>query len=749
LNVDAAQGTDQPGWSSVVAWSHAFGSSALNQVRLGSNAFRFNQNQTPTTSRGNISEKLGIPGANSQAPGLLQLTIAGTAGASASLGLINLWQIFRDTEIQAQDDLSITHGRHTFRTGFEWIRERNNYVYPGNEGALGNINVNNSLTTQPCTPTAKTSCASGSSVADFWVGNTAGGGHRDSGSTALEELRGSIWAGYFQDDWRVTPTLTLNLGLRFEDHTPFYEEHNRVVNFGYLTGAILTSPPSVGGYGGRALYNNYLGIGDWNPRIGLAWSPTMFGGKTVIRAAYGSSSYREGGGSNEELSLNRPFGNVLSTYPTGFGDLTSGWPAPPVPCVNITLGCYAGQRLRVYPSNFQPAIIQQWNLTVEHQFRGGLTLQAGYVGQHGTHLLNFEDLAQWEGLNAQGTVAKPGQLITKIVPGPYLGSSLPGATAANNLGWAEAAPYLTGAGVSTTGALVGANMSNSNQIYNALQMVLKERGYHGLQGQLAYTYSRCLSDSPGYFGTGWGSTQAQSSGGQPGWGNIYDPKAYWGPCYYDETHIFSGYFSYQLPFGRGKQFGSDVNKALNAVIGDWQLSGIATLHSGNALTLNQFGGWGAYPTASNPDLTGGIGPYTLSDLPNCNGPIHIDNKFVPYNSQLGIPAHIQWFDTSNISTPAPNTFGTCSVGNIRGPWLKTLDLSLQKEFHITESKLFQLRLDAFNAFNGSIWTFSGGPAGGSFDQGQANNGVNPQGSLGWITGTQGARQLQVAAKFIF
>ena len=226
-------------------------------------------------------------------------------------------------------------------------------------------------------------------------------------------------------------------------------------------------------------------------------------------------------------------------------------------------------------------------------------------------------------------------------------------------------------------------------------------------------------------------------------------KAYWGPCYYDETHIFSGYFSYELPFGRGKQFGSDASKALNAVIGNWQLSGIATLHSGNALTLNQFGGWGSYPTASNPDLTGGIGPYTLSDMPSCNGPIHITDKFVPYDSTNKIPAHIQWFDTSNISNPAAHTFGTCGVGNIRGPWLKTIDLSLQKEFHVSESKLFQLRLDAFNAFNNSIWTFSGGPANGSFDQGQASNGVNAQGSLGWITGTQSARQLQLALKFLF
>jgi hypothetical protein len=742
-NAGAAEGTDEPGWSSTLSWTHSLNANILNEARLGTNAFRFNQNQTPTTGLGNVSEKLGIAGANSQAPGLVQISIPTGLGGNANLGLINLWQIFRDTEIQLEDNVIYTKGRHTLKTGFQFIRERNNYVYPGNEGALGNINIASSTN-------ANAPVADQVGVADFWAGITAGGGRRDSGSNTLEQLRGSVFAGFFQDDWKLKPTLTLNLGIRFEDHTPFYEVNNRLVNFNINTGAIETVPPGASGYSDRALYNNYTGLGDWNPRLGIAWSPNLWGGKMVFRAAYGTSSYREGGGSNEELSLNLPYGNVLSTYPNGIGALGQAFPGAPPSCVGFSFSCYAGQRLRVYPSDFRPALIQQWNFTVERQFSNTLTFQIGYVGQKGTHLLNFEDLAQWEPLamQANGTlgIAQPGQVITKVVPGPYLGSQLPGATAANNLGWAEAAPYLNGTGTGTTAALVGANMSNSIQRYDALQAVLKERGYKGLDGQLAYTYSKCLSNSPGYFGTGWGSTQAQSSGGQPGWGNIYNPMAYYGPCYYDETHIISGYFTYELPVGKGKRFGSDASPILNQAIGGWQLSSIVTLHSGNALTLNEFGGWGAYPTGSNPDLSGGIGPYTLSDLPNCNGPINIMNKFVPFSG--GVPAHIQWFDPTNVSNPAANTFGTCGVGNIRGPWLKTLDMSLQKGFTISEHKSLQFRLDAFNAFNNAIWTFSGGPAGGSFDMGQST-GVNNKGSLGWITGTQGARQLQLALKFIF
>jgi hypothetical protein len=790
-NAGAAEGTDEPGWSASASWTHTLTPTILNEVRIGVNVFRFNQNQTPTTALGNISEQLGIAGANEQAPGLVQISIPTGPGGNASLGLINLWQIFRDTEIQAEDNLIISKGRHTFKTGFQFIRERNNYVYPGNEGVLGNIAINSSTGVNGANlilPKATAACGGGcqTGLADFWAGITTSGGFRDSGSATVQGLRGSIFGGYFQDDWKIKPTITLNLGIRFEDHTPQYEDHNHVVNFGLQSGAIQTVVPGAGGYSDRALYNNYTGLGDWNPRIGVAWSPRFMHGKTVVRAAYGSSSYLEGGGSNEELSLNLPFGNFESTYPSGIGSLGQAWQSSP-PCPAPQFSCYAGSRIRIFDQNFRPALIQQWNLTIEQQFNNTLTFQIGYVGQKGSHLLNFEDVAQREGLNAAGTIALPGQQIVAEAAGPFLGG-LGGPCTFNQKGGgvfgtptAGTVTYAGtwncgtagslynadsgGNGFSSFGALAGANMSNSNQRYDGLQAVLKERGYHGLDGQLAYTYSKCLSNSPGYFGTGWGSTGAQSSGGQPGWENIYNPNADWGPCYYDQTHIFSGYFSYQLPFGRGKQFGHDVNPVVNAIIGNWQISGILTLHSGNALTLNDFGGWGAYGDHSG---TNSIGPYTLANLPNCNGPIAIDNKFVPFSA--GVPAHIQWFNTSNISavpnanvlTTYTNTgtvaapvagsvvgspatgggsFGTCSVGNIRGPWTKILDASLQKEVSIGEKRTFQLRLDAFNAFNHPIWTFSGGPANGSFDSGSA--------SLGQITGSQGARQLQLALKFIF
>ena len=733
-NSGATQGTDEPVKNAVVNWTHAISPTLLNEARVGFNWVRYDQRLTPTSSLGNISEQLGITGGNAQNPGLVEIDMNGVPNGSPSLGLANLIQVFHSAQIQLEDNVIFTHGRHQIKTGFQFARNRQNYIYAGNEGVLGNLSI---------------ASDTGSPLADFWLGNvaTGTGSRRDFGGQVgtPAELRGSMFGAFVQDDWRVTNNLTVNVGFRFEDHTPLYEANNNAVNFGLYTGTIFTATGVDGTtkFGNKALYNNYLGIGDFLPRVGVSWAPAMFGGKTVIRAGFGISSFMEGGGSNEELNMNLPFGVLeqfaaggLGTMASGFSGSTSAASCPQ----GIVFSCYAGNRIRVFDQNFKPAMIDQWNLTIQHQLSNSTTLQVGYVGQRGSHLLNFEQIAQSIPLNADGKVVGAGELIVSRVPGPFLGGGTPGSLYLadnHNFGGIQ--------------ALGGTNMSNSDQEYNALQAVLQKRLSSGLQAQVAYTWSKCMSNSPGYFGTGWGSTQAMSSGGQPGWENIYNPRLDWGPCYYDQTHVVSSYVTYQLPLGRGKNFGHDMPAALNAVVGNWEIGAIVTLHTGNALTLNNFGGWGV---GGDSDNTNGIDPQTLAGLPNCNGAPKVINQRVPVTN--GQPAYIQYIDGSfgsNVSPAAPNTFGTCSVGNVRGPGYANVDLSLHKDFLITETKRLEFRFEGLNAFNHPVWTFSGGPAGGSFDpptytlvNGEEQS-SNP--NFGRITGSQGARQLQFAVKFYF
>jgi hypothetical protein len=735
-------GSVEPVKNVVLDWTHTLSANLLNEARIGFNAVKFTQNTTPTTGLGNISDQLGITGANSQSPGLIYINIQGNGvGANAGIGQQNIIQIFHDTQGQIEDNLILTRGRHSIKTGFQYVRERQNYIYPGNNGALGLLNI---------------STLTGSALADFWMGNVGSQSNRDTGgASTLDELRGNVYAAYVQDNWRVSSTLTLNLGLRFEDHTPLSEVHNRLVNFGLFTGTIFT-PNGIDGtakFSNPALYNNYLGIGDWQPRVGFAWSPASLGGKTVIRGGFGISSFFEGGGGNEELTQNLPYGIVQQAAPTGVGAITQGFgPAPN--CATINFGCYAGQRIRIYDQNFKPAMNNQWNVTFQQQLSNSLTFQIGYVGQRGSHLLNFQNEAQSIPLNAQGQIAGAGQLITTRLPGPALGGGTPGSLYLadnpqfNPPGCGTKIPTLTTNPPCGKEALAGTNMSNADQKYDALQAVLQKRMDNGLQGQVAYTWSKCMSNSPGYFGTGFGSTNATSSGGQPGFENIYNPRLNWGPCYFDQTHILSTYVTYQLPVGRGKQFGHDLNPVVNGIVGNWEIGTIISVHSGNALTLNEFGGWGL---GGNADNTNGVGPYTLASLPSCNGPVKVINQKV--NGTATAPGFIQWFDTSNISNPAPNTFGTCSVGNVRGPGYAAVDLSLHKGFLFSETKRLEFRFEALNAFNRPVWTFSGGPAGGSFDPGAPggpSGGPNSSNqNFGNITGSQGARQLQFALKFYF
>jgi hypothetical protein len=726
-NAGATEGSDEPVRNAVVDWTHALTSTLLNEARFGFNAVRYDSTITPTSSLGSISQQLGIAGGNVEEPGLVQINVAGSNGGSAGLGLQNLIQVFRDTQGQLEDNVIFTHGRHQFKAGFQFVRERQDYIYAGNDGALGVLSI---------------ATATNSGLADFWLGNVAGGtgSPRDFGGQVSDpaELRGNVFGLFGQDDWRVTNNLTVNLGLRYEDHTPLAEIDNRAVNFGLYTGTIYTANGADGTakFSNPALYNNYKGIGDFLPRVGFAWSPEVWHGKTVIRGGFGISEFMEGGGSNEELNMNLPFG-VLEQYATGglgtlangFGGSTSAAACPQ----GIVFSCYAGNRIRVFDQNFKPAMIDQWNLTIQQQLTNTLTFQLGYVGQRGAHLLNFEDIAQSIPLNAQGQVAGPGQPIASVAPGPYLGGGTAGSLyLADNVNFGGAQ------------ALAGANMSNSDQKYNALQAVLQKRMSNGLQGQVAYTWSKCMSNSPGYFGTGWGSTNATSSGGQPGWENIYNPHLDWGPCYYDQTHIVTSYVTYALPLGHGKQFGHDMSPALNAVVGNWEIGGIVTLHTGNALTLNNFGGWGG--DGGNADNTNGVDPQTLAGLPDCNGPVNVLNQRMP--AANGQPGYIQWLDPSNVSAATPGTFGTCTVGNARGPAYANLDLSLHKDFLITESKRLEFRFEALNALNHPVWTFTGGPADGSFDpSGSCATCANA--TFGRITGAQGARELQFALKFYF
>ncbi|HEU5399778.1 MAG TPA: carboxypeptidase regulatory-like domain-containing protein, partial [Terriglobales bacterium] len=312
----------QPANNLALDWTHVISPNVVNDARVGWNVLNYIQTgSNATTPLGNFAEDLGIGGGNDYAPGMLQINFAGAP--NFNLGTAAIDQQFHSTTITASDSLIVTHGRHQFQTGFQFWRLRVDDTYSGNSGLLGILNISN---------------LTGSSMADFWLGDVQNGTRGTSPFTFGR--RGNILAAYAQDTWKVTPHLTINYGLRFEDHFPQYEIHNREVNFGLYSGAIIPQT------GQKSLINNYLGIGDWQPRIGIAWSPAFLHDKTVVRLSYGVSSYGEGGGANQQLTQNLQ----LPSSSVGATTLNSSaiFGPPGTACVALDNTCFVGRNIKVW-----------------------------------------------------------------------------------------------------------------------------------------------------------------------------------------------------------------------------------------------------------------------------------------------------------------------------------------------------------------------------------------------------------------
>jgi hypothetical protein len=499
--------------------------------------------------------------------------------------------------------------------------------------------------------------------------------------------RGNIFSGFVQDDWKFTTKLTLNLGLRYENHTPWYEAHDKQVNFDPLTGNLEL--PGQNGLN-RATYDDYNGVSNFQPRIGISY---LLFPKTVIRLGYAMSEFMEGTGLGLRLPQNPPFSvetqaNYGSlTYPTttldqGFTPISTTNPCTIQGLESANPACYSGNLLLSWDRHVQPARSNQWNLAVQQELTSNMTFQVGYVGQATRHLTVPKQLAQ-----------------VYIAPDGTIGPSL---------------FFSQNQNLIALGAIPFATYAAANSNYNALQTSLQGRANHGLSYQLSYTWSHCLTNATGFFGEGG------QSGSQDAWfQDVYDPQADYGSCYFNVKNVFSGYLIYELPFGHGRAYGSNLSSVANALAGDWRVSVIPTFRGGLPLTIN----------ANNPPGTNSYG-----ERADCNGPPIVYGKGQPLPSTLG--GGYQWFSQAPYSQPATG-YGTCSISSVYGPGERNVDLGLAKSFAVHEQQNVEFRTEFINAFNHPILN-------------APQNGLGS--SLGFINGggsSQGARNIQFALKYNF
>jgi len=374
-------------------------------------------------------------------------------------------------------------------------------------------------------------------------------------------------------------------------------------------------------------------------------------------------------------------------------DTTGGIPPTPPTgdCTNYS--CFAGAILNLWDPNVQPALDDQWNLTIQHQFWKDTTVQVGYVGQRGTHLM------------------VPFSYTQRVLQ-PNSSCTTPPCTADSTFFAANPTFY------NTISTVTGGTQSNGTMDYNSLQAILQKEMGHGLQYQVSYTFSKCMSDSTGYYGA-WNNALSASAY----WQDIYDRKSEWAPCYYDATHILSAYAVYELPFGRGKQFGSNMNKAVDAAIGGWAVSPIVSFRTGFPMPV-----YGAADTS---------GTNSRGSRADCSGLPSVLGEGSPLDATVLGTGGFQWFNNnSNFTNPGVGSFGNCApqLGGLRGPHYTTVDLSIHKDFQLTERFRLQFRSDFVNAFN-------------HVRLNAPNMGLGD--TMGQVTSAQSPRNIQLALKLYY
>jgi hypothetical protein len=694
----------------VVDYVRTISPTLVNDARAGIQIFPANDQIYASPISGNLPQQFGLPGVQ-------ESILPAMSFGYNSIGSADGVEIFHDTTIEAEDSLTWTHGRHTVHGGFEYYDYIMNDVYAGNQGAAGSFSFGGQYTwlntVDPVT--LKSESIGGSPFADFLLGLAT---NVQQGVPFNFHLRNSLFAGFAQDNYRATHNLTVNLGLRYELTTPRGDKDSQAnVNFNLLSGT-----PEIG-----TNYNTYKGWDNVQPRIGLAWQPG-WAPNTVFRAAYDISTYMEGNGVNNMAVINPPnvelhneVNNTPATlqYPTttldqGYTQFSAA--CTPTQLMAFAPQCFASGQAHATNPNLQPAVDQQWTAAIEHQFHGNLTATVQYVGNKDDHMSDIY-LYNQKVLTSSGTV----------VPGPFMQP------------------------IVQAGAQARYNASDGISRFNALEAVLAQRNYHGLDLQASYTWSKCLANSLGYFGSygdeeGAGESQTQAT--QNFFQNEYDPKADYGRCTIDVAHNLQAYGVYNLPFGRGKPIGSNMSRALNEVVGGWQTAIDLSFRSGFAITPFA----GAYMGDENPNsassLTGSYEP-----RPDCVAGVaqSVGMQTVQIGSSIG---------RTNLNpgavTEVPNgQFGNCQNGAFRGPALKTGDLNLTKQFPITERVNVAAAAEFINLTNTPIFSVpaswwgqysSCGACNGNRTTGYFGGGAGTVGLFGLLDGSNPGRQIVLSLK---
>ncbi len=668
---------------------HTFTPRLINEFSAGFTRV-VNLGAIPVDSTGafgtNGDNVVGIPTMQAQ-QGFVGQNFSGNGQAASTVGNQSTGTTYYDNTFSYYDNLTYQIGRHTIKGGVQFLRYQQNTFYPGNDGAIGHYDYNGVFSAQGGT-------LGGYSGADFYQNHIYT--RAIGGVTGLTGQRSWRDAAFIQDDYKLTSNFTINLGVRWEYDQPIYEVNNKQANINQATKTVLLA--GVNG-ASRALYNPVYT--NFMPRLGFSYNPTA---RFVIRGGYGITNYFEGTGANLRLNFNYPFqnsfiasgsnptatsGGQFYTATQGFGTTNTSCniQTSPTPCTTI---------IRAWDPGIRPMFVQEFNLTAEYQISNTASLTVGYLGETGNHLVTAG--------------------AANALPTPCL---LTGGTNGAACIAADPAPFINLVG---QGGSVVYTASDAIENYNSLQTTFRQRLRDGLELTANYTYAKALTNSTGFFG-------AQGIAGQSAYAeNFYNNHAEYGPTAQDVRHALNGYLTYELPVGRGRMFGANMNRAFDELVGGWKVAMSTIVYSGFPVNItansnNSF-------TNNNSQRSNHYRQLVVSGR-NAQHWFGTDPSVSSACSTAGVDNGVCAY-----GQPANGTFGNGGVDSERAPGYQSANASLFKDFAITDRQRIAFRADAANVFN---ITSLGNPV---------NNAQSA--TFGNITSSRSqARQLQLSAKYQF
>ena len=646
-------------WSLDAGYSHIFSQSLMLSANAGLNRWI---EQSATQGDGFKPSTLGLPSSlDTIADQFPQIKIDGYSGLGP--GAINGQDSYAVPRnyFTYSVDLTKTLNKHTVAFGYMGVVNQilGGHVY----GTKYNFPIDSTAGPDPSNETQGT----GQGFASFLLGVPDNNGSTGVNAQLATEKNYIGW--YVQDDWKATPRLTVNAGIRYEIQTPLTERHDKQQYFDFTasnpigTGTGLTTPGELvfnGGGNRRGLYNT--SYSNFGPRVGISYRLTD---KAVIRSGYGIffiPSYT-GNGPADGYTQTTPIRGTQNFIP--FDTLSNPVPGGILQPQGSALGALqdVGQGVPAVRSARASTYLQQWMLGVQYSLRTNDLLDITYVGNRGIKLSagGYER----DQLNPQyfslGSAA-----LNALVPNPLAGKlSSSGCQLQNAMVPRQQLlrPFPEFCSVQDQAAPVG------DSYYDALQLTYTHRFHAGFSVLASYTFSKFIDDVEG--NNGWANSGPTSIR------NYYNLAAEKSVDGADIPHSLVVSYIYELPIGRGKAVGSHMNKAADAVVGGWQFTGISTFKQGFPLSI---------APANNT-----LGQYGGNRRPNVVGNFHVSH-----------PTINEWFNTAAFQDPTdPFDFGNAPryISTLRAPGYQNWDLSLQKYWHFGDIARLQFRAEMYNAFN--------------------------------------------------